>query len=117
MDDLVLTGPALDVRGRAAFAEGRPTLLRFGRLKAGRSDMTGQVQFPPKPGAGPIAATVAGPVLDVSSRLTRKRIAVRAEAAATRKPRGHALVGRRPVRPCPHGQGARPHLRAAVGRE
>jgi hypothetical protein len=74
VDDLVLTGPALDVRGRAAFAEGRPTLLRFGRLRAGRSDMTGQVQFPPKPGAGPIAATVAGPVLDVSSRLTRKRI-------------------------------------------
>ena len=75
VDDLVLTGPDLDVRGRAAFAENRPTLLRFGRLKIGRSEMAGEVQFPPKPRSGPIAATVAGPVLDVSARLTRKRTA------------------------------------------
>ncbi len=75
VDDIVLAGPDLDVRGHASFEENRPTLLRFGRLKIGRSDMTGQVQFPPKPRAGPIAATVAGPVLDVSARLSRKRLA------------------------------------------
>ncbi|MBV9653791.1 MAG: hypothetical protein JOZ42_04420, partial [Acetobacteraceae bacterium] len=71
VDDIVVTGPDLDVRGDAAFAEGKPTLLRFAEVKVGRSEMTGQVQFPPKPGAGPIAATLAGPTLDVSSRLSK----------------------------------------------
>ncbi len=74
VEDLVLTGRGLEVRGHAVFAQGRPTLLRFARLRIGRSDMVGQVRFPAQPGAGPIAATVTGPVLDLSARLARKRM-------------------------------------------
>lgn len=70
VDDLVLTAPALDMRGHASFAENKPALLRFDTLRIGKSDMTGSVQFPPKPGQGPIAAVVSGPVLDVSAWLS-----------------------------------------------
>lgn len=69
LTDLVLTGPMLDVRGSATFAENGPTQLRFDSLRIGQSDLAGSVSFPAKPGAGPIAAKVSGPVLDVSGWL------------------------------------------------
>ncbi|MGI3778838.1 MAG: AsmA-like C-terminal region-containing protein [Janthinobacterium lividum] len=59
--------PGLLLRGHAE-AGTRGTVLHVERAVVGRTEASGTVRFPQHPGA-PVRATIAGPVLDLSSRI------------------------------------------------
>lgn len=66
IDQLHATGPGLAVDGRVGMVGDQPLLLVLDRLVVGQTQAKGQVQFPATP-SQPIRASLAGPVLDMSS--------------------------------------------------
>lgn len=87
ISEVRVSGPSIDVLGRADMKDGRPDLLRIERLRLGTgTDATGTLQLPHAP-QDPYVVNVAGPSLDVSgpfqSALTRGKTA---STAAGREP-------------------------------
>ncbi len=72
VDNILVSGARLDLRGRADYAGGAPSLLRLDRIVLGRTQATGTVRFPPANGTGPIQATFNGQLLDLSARMSRR---------------------------------------------
>ncbi len=66
IDQLHASGPGLAVDGRVGMVGDQPLLLVLDRLVLGQTRAKGQVQFPAAP-SQPIRASLAGPVLDLSS--------------------------------------------------
>jgi hypothetical protein len=81
IDPIEAKGDGLLLHGSATCDDGRISLVTLDRVTLGRSDVQGSVQFPAKPGAGPIAVRLAGPVLDVSGRLAQPKPVGQASAA------------------------------------
>ena len=69
IDSVQLDGEGLSLRGRADVSAGRLSALRMDRLVLGRTVAHGTVELPV---AGPIAAVIAGPTLDLAPRLGRR---------------------------------------------
>ncbi len=64
-------GPGMQVVGRAEMVGERPALLRLERIVLGPTQAAGEVRFPLTP-AGPIHVRLSGPLLDLSTELSRK---------------------------------------------
>ncbi len=73
IDKLSLEGKDVTVQGGAEAVAGRVALLRFDRLKMGRTQAQGTVRFPNPDGQQPIAATFSGPAIDLSAISTHRR--------------------------------------------
>ncbi len=67
VESLRADAPGLLLRGRAETGT-RGTVLHVERAVVGRTEASGTVRFPQRPG-GAVRADIAGPVLDLSSRL------------------------------------------------
>jgi len=85
VDDIVLTGDALSLRGRIEQQDGRLAMLRLERVLLGRTEAQGSVSF--QPAGGRISVALRGGLLDLGPRLTTPTVPpppARAEAAADR---------------------------------
>jgi len=67
IEDLALTGEALELRGRLERQNGHLGLLHLTRARFGRTDGAGRISFQPN---GTITARLEGPSLDLAPRLT-----------------------------------------------
>ncbi|MBV8575802.1 MAG: hypothetical protein JOZ58_12315 [Acetobacteraceae bacterium] len=73
VDNILLEGDALSVRGRTEYANGSPSLLRLERIVLGGTDAQGTVRFPQSGDRQPIEATFSGRSLDLSTRMSHHR--------------------------------------------
>jgi hypothetical protein len=87
IDRFVLNGVGVSVRGDARFVGGRVSVITVDRALLGSSDLQGTVRLPPDglPG-GLIEADLAGPMLDLSAKLSGK-------SAKREKPHGPPAPG------------------------
>jgi len=67
VESLRATAPGLALRGRAEGGDGRVSVLRIEHAAIGRTEASGTVSFPQRPG-GAVRASVSGAVLDLSAR-------------------------------------------------
>lgn len=70
VDRLTAEGDGISVQAHADMLGGQPSLLQIDHAMLGRSVFSGQVQFATAAGA-PLHASLSGPLVDVSPRLTR----------------------------------------------
>ena len=70
VDRLTAEGDGISVQAHADMVGGRPSLLRIDHAMFGRSVFSGQIRFATAAGA-PLHASLSGPLIDVSPRLTR----------------------------------------------
>jgi len=82
IEDLQADAPGLTVRSRAEIANGRPAILHLQDLAIGGTRATGDIRLPQHDGEA-LSATLAGPQLDLSSRLERKPAPSRPDPAPT----------------------------------
>lgn len=69
IERITLDGEGISVRGSATCEDGRIAHLQLDRARLGRSDVHGSFGLP---AGGPVAMTLAGPVLDMSTKLSAK---------------------------------------------
>ncbi len=69
VESLRATAPGLALRGRAEGGDGRAGVLRIEHAAIGRTEASGTVSFPQRPG-GAVRANVSGAVLDLSAQLS-----------------------------------------------
>ena len=79
IENLQLSGGDATATGSVTCVDGKPAVVRLGRLVLGRTEASGSVRLPVSgtgedDATGPIAVSLSGPTLDLSARLTRKRI-------------------------------------------
>jgi hypothetical protein len=93
IDGIEATGDQLALGAEAVYARGGLNSVRIDRLMLGRTVGDGLVRFPS--GAGPIAVSLSGPVLDLSGRLDATPSGVRPapqNAGVAKTPAGPAWI-------------------------
>ena len=75
IDDIAIEGDGVAASASATCVDGKPAVIQLSRLALGRTEGHGTIRLPGAgAGAGSLTAiTLAGPSLDLSGRLTRRR--------------------------------------------
>jgi hypothetical protein len=84
IEDLALEGDGLSASGSISCVDGKPAVIQLDRLVLGRSEARGTIRLPMadeggRRGVGPIAVTVSGPSIDLSSNFDGARPPLKAK--------------------------------------
>jgi hypothetical protein len=93
IENLHASGPSLDIVSRAEVTAGHGRRLLLDRIRIGRSDAHGQIDFPADT-AQPLRAVLSGPLLDLSTSLGSQAAKPATQAQNTAEDSGDAKRGR-----------------------